>query len=49
MVLRVVGTDADLLAPFEPKNEVKDFCLGGAILALNELLSVASREAEHSC
>jgi hypothetical protein len=35
---------ADRLAPFEPKNDVKDFCLGGAILAWNERLSVASRD-----
>ena len=36
---------ADRLAPFEPKNDVKDFCLGGAILAWNQRLSVASRDA----
>lgn len=51
LVLRLVenmdaGADAgaDRLAPFEPKNDVKDFCLGGAILSWNEHLSVASRD-----
>jgi hypothetical protein len=34
LVLRLVenmDAGADRLAPFEPKNDVKDFCLGGAI------------------
>jgi hypothetical protein len=47
LVLRLVenmDADADRLAPFEPKNDVKDFCFGGAIPPIwYERLSLASQ------